>query len=127
MGSWETLQRCVARSSGRGASCLPTTSPPARSPAAEDLEEQRCARTLIAYNLCRTSSQVSTYHSANACSEGAPMDALTEHEIEVIVQRLETLVTDLEHDRSTPRFYAFILLQQELAGKNKAGFTLAHI
>ena len=26
------------------------------------------------------------------------MDALTEPEIEAIVQRLETLVTDLEHD-----------------------------
>ena len=55
------------------------------------------------------------------------MDALTEHEIEVIVQRLETLVTDLEHDRSTPTFYAFIVLAQEFAGMKKAGFTLAHI
>ena len=55
------------------------------------------------------------------------MDALTEHEIEVIVQRLETLVTDLEHDRSTPTFYAFIVLAQEFAGTKKAQYTLAHI
>ena len=55
------------------------------------------------------------------------MDALTEHEMEGIVQRLETLVTDLEHDRSTPTFYAFILLAQECAGLKKAGFTLVHI
>jgi hypothetical protein len=28
------------------------------------------------------------------------MDALTDYEMEMIVQRLETLVTDLEHDLS---------------------------
>src|SRR5712691_12190391 len=67
------------------------------------------------------------YYGAHAWREGAPMDALTEHEIEVIVQRLETLVTDLEHDRSTPTFYAFILLAQEFAGLKKAGCTLVHI
>jgi len=31
------------------------------------------------------------------------MDALTEHEMEGIVQRLETLVTALEHDRASSR------------------------
>ena len=55
------------------------------------------------------------------------MDALTEHEMEVIVQRLETLVTDLEHNGSTPTFYAFVLLAQEFAGTKKAPFTLTHI
>ncbi|HSX81990.1 MAG TPA: hypothetical protein VLQ80_25935, partial [Candidatus Saccharimonadia bacterium] len=55
------------------------------------------------------------------------MDALTEHEMEVIVQQLETLVTDLEHDLSTHTFYLFVLLAQEFAGMKKARYTLAHI
>ncbi len=55
------------------------------------------------------------------------MEALTEHEMEVIVQRLETLVTDLEHDLSTPTLYAFVLLAQEFAGTKKAQYTLTHI
>ena len=55
------------------------------------------------------------------------MDALTEHEMEVIVQRLETLVTDLEHDLSTPTFYLFVLVAQEFAGTKKARYALAHI
>ncbi len=55
------------------------------------------------------------------------MDALTEHEMEVIVQRLETLVTALEHDLSLPTFYAFVLVAQEFAGMKKARYTLAHI
>ena len=55
------------------------------------------------------------------------MDALTEHEMEVIVQRLESLVTALEHDRSLPTFYAFVLVAQEFAGMKKARYTLAHI
>jgi hypothetical protein len=55
------------------------------------------------------------------------MDALTEHEMEMIVQRLETLVTDLEHDLSTPTFYAFVLLAQEFVGTKKAQYTLTHI
>jgi len=55
------------------------------------------------------------------------MDALTEPEIAVIVQRLETLVTDLEHDRSVPTFYAFVLVAQEFAVAKKARYTLAHI
>ena len=55
------------------------------------------------------------------------MDALTEHEMEGIVQRLETLVTALEHDRSLPTFYAFVLVAQEFAVAKKARYTLAHI
>ena len=55
------------------------------------------------------------------------MDALTEHEMEVIVQRLETFVTDLEHDGSPPTFYAFVLLAQEYAGMKKAWYSLEHI
>ena len=55
------------------------------------------------------------------------MDALTEPDMEVIMQRLETLVTALEHDRSLPTFYAFVLVAQEFAGMKKARYTLAHI
>jgi len=55
------------------------------------------------------------------------MDALTEHEMEGIVQRLETLVTALEHDRSLPTFYAFVLVAQAFAGMKTARYTLAHI
>ena len=55
------------------------------------------------------------------------MDTLTEHEMEVIVQRLETFVTDLEHDGSLPMLYAFVLLAQEYAGMKKARYALAHI
>jgi hypothetical protein len=47
--------------------------------------------------------------------------------MEVIVQRLETVVTALEYDLSTPTFYAFVLLAQEFAGMKKARYTLAHI
>ena len=47
------------------------------------------------------------------------MEALTEHEMEGIVQRLETLVTALEHDRSLPTFYAFVLVAQAFAGIRK--------
>ena len=52
------------------------------------------------------------------------MDALTALEMEGIVQRLETFVTALEHDRSTPTLYAFVLLAQEFAvAKNRHGDT----
>src|SRR5687768_12091375 len=78
-------------------------------------------------NLCRTASQVSTPHGAYAWREGVPMDALTEQEMEAIVQRLETLVTALEHDANAPTFYAFVLLAQEFAGTKHVGFTLAHL
>jgi hypothetical protein len=60
-------------------------------------------------------------------TKGIAMDALTEHEMEVIVQRLETLVTDLEHAPSAPTFYLFVLLAQEFAGLKKAHYTLAHL
>ena len=78
-------------------------------------------------SLCRMSSQMSTYHGVHAWREGEPMDTLTEHEMEVIVQRLETFVTDLEHDGSLPMLYAFVLLAQEYAGMKKARYALAHI
>jgi hypothetical protein len=55
------------------------------------------------------------------------MDALTEHEIDVILQRLETLVTALEHNLTAPTFYVCVLLAQELATAKKAGTTLAQI
>jgi hypothetical protein len=55
------------------------------------------------------------------------MEALTEKEIEVILQRLETYVAALEHDLSTPTFYAFVLLAQECAGMKHARYALAHI
>jgi len=54
------------------------------------------------------------------------MDILTEHEMEVIVQRLETFVTDLEHDGSPPTLYAFVLLAQEYAGMKHVRYPLAH-
>ncbi len=55
------------------------------------------------------------------------MEALTEKEIEVILQRLETYVADLEHDVSTHTFYAFVLVAQEFAGTKKARYSLEHI
>ena len=55
------------------------------------------------------------------------MEALTEKEIEGILQRLETSVADLEHDVSAPTFYAFVLVAQEFAGMKKARYALAHI
>jgi hypothetical protein len=55
------------------------------------------------------------------------MDALTEHEMEVIVQRLETLVTDLEQELNTATFYLFVLVAQEFAIAKKTGYTLAHL
>jgi hypothetical protein len=55
------------------------------------------------------------------------MEALTEHEMEVIIQRLEAYVVALEHDRSSPTLYAFVLVAHEFAGAKKAQYTLAHI
>jgi hypothetical protein len=40
---------------------------------------------------------------------------------------LETYVAALEHDLSTPTFYAFVLLAQECAGMKHARYALAHI
>ena len=45
---------------------------------------------------------------AYAQSEGDPMDAVTAPESEVILQRLEALVTELEHDPSVYTFYLFV-------------------
>lgn len=53
------------------------------------------------------------------------MDALTEPEMDAILQQLETLVTALEHDLSAPTFYAVVLLAQACAMAKKAGYTLA--
>ena len=55
------------------------------------------------------------------------MEALTEKEIEGILQRLETSVAGLEHDVSAHTFYAFVLVAQEFAGMKKARYALAHI
>jgi hypothetical protein len=55
------------------------------------------------------------------------MHTLTEYEMDRIVQRLETLVTDLEHEPSAPTLYLFVLLAQEFAGMKKAGLTLAYL
>jgi len=55
------------------------------------------------------------------------MEALTEHETEMIIQRLETLVVDLEHDLRTPTLYAFVLVAHEFASAKKAQYTLAQI
>src|SRR5258706_85036 len=55
------------------------------------------------------------------------MDALTEPEMEAIIQRLETLVTALEHDLNLDTFYLFVLVVQEFASAKKTGYTLAHL
>src|SRR5712691_9556223 len=75
----------------------------------------------------RPASHGPTPHGKNACSEGEPMEVLSDKEIEVIVKRLEALVADLEHDVSARTFYAFVLLAQEFAGTKKALFTMAHM
>src|SRR5262249_27167645 len=64
---------------------------------------------------------------AHVWREGTPMEALTAHETEVIIQRLETLVVDLEHDLRIPTLYAFVLVAHEFAGAKKAQYTLAQI
>ena len=55
------------------------------------------------------------------------MDALTAHEMAVILQRLEALVVDLEHDLRTPTLYEFVLVAHEFAGAKKAQYPLAQI
>jgi hypothetical protein len=44
------------------------------------------------------------------------MDAFTDQEIEVIVQRLEAVVTELEHAPRAYTFYLFVLMAQAFAG-----------
>jgi len=55
------------------------------------------------------------------------MDAVTDQEIEVIVQRLEALVTELEHDPSAYPFYLFVLVAEAFAGTKPPLATLAAI
>ena len=55
------------------------------------------------------------------------MDALTEQETEVILQRLEALVTELEHTPSAYTFYLWVLLAEACAGTRPAVATLAPI
>jgi len=55
------------------------------------------------------------------------MDVLTDHEIEVILQRLEALATALEHDASAHAFYLFVLIAQAFAGTKHRLSTLPHL
>ena len=55
------------------------------------------------------------------------MDVLTDNEIEVLVQRLEALTTELEHDVRARTFYTFVLVAQAFAGTKHALSTRAHI
>src|SRR6266446_2148179 len=75
----------------------------------------------------RPASHGPTPHGKNAYSEGEPMEVLSEQEIALILQRLETYVADLEHDVSARTFYAFVLVAQALAGRKHALCTMTHI
>ena len=55
------------------------------------------------------------------------MDVLTDHEIEGILQRLEALATELEHDVSVRPFYTFVLTAQAFAETKHALSSLAHL
>jgi len=55
------------------------------------------------------------------------MDVLTEHEIEVILQRLEAFATELEHDVSARTFYTFVLIAEAFARTKHALSSLAHL
>jgi len=55
------------------------------------------------------------------------MNAVTDHEIEVILQRLEALAAELEHAPSAYTFYLWVLLAETFAGTRPAVATLAHI
>lgn len=55
------------------------------------------------------------------------MDLLTAPEIDAILQRLEAVVTELEHDLSARTFYTFVLTAQALAETKHRLSTLAHI
>jgi hypothetical protein len=54
------------------------------------------------------------------------MDVLTDHEIELILQRLEACATELEHDASARTFYTFVLIAQAFAEAKHALSSLAH-
>ncbi|HYN63719.1 MAG TPA: hypothetical protein VES36_03865, partial [Candidatus Limnocylindrales bacterium] len=55
------------------------------------------------------------------------MDVLTDHEIAGILQRLEALATELEHDVSVRPFYTFVLIAQAFAETKHALSSLAHL
>jgi len=55
------------------------------------------------------------------------MDVLTADEIEGILQRLEALATELEHDASVRTFYTFVLTAQAFADTKHALAALPHL
>jgi hypothetical protein len=55
------------------------------------------------------------------------MDVLTDNERAMILQRLEALVTELEHDASVRTFYTFVLTAQAFAETKHALSSLAHL
>jgi hypothetical protein len=55
------------------------------------------------------------------------MERLTDAETERILQRLEAVVTELEHTPSAYTFYLWVLLAEAFAGTRPAVATLAHI
>jgi hypothetical protein len=55
------------------------------------------------------------------------MHAVTDHEIEVILQRLEAVAAELEHTPSAYPFYLWVLLAEAFAGTKPALATLASI
>jgi len=75
----------------------------------------------------RPAAETPRHDWADAQSEGDPMDALTDHETEVILQRLETVAAELEHAPSAYTFYLWVLLAETFAGTRPAVATLAAI
>ena len=55
------------------------------------------------------------------------MERLTDPEMEVILQQLEALATELEHEPSAYTFYLWVLLAEAFAGLKPALATLAAI
>jgi hypothetical protein len=55
------------------------------------------------------------------------MDVLTDHEIAMILQRLEALAAELEHDASVRTFYTFVLTAQAFADTKHALSALPHL
>lgn len=55
------------------------------------------------------------------------MDVLTDHEIEGILQRLEALAAELEHDATARPFYTFVLIAEVFARTKHALSSLAHL
>jgi hypothetical protein len=69
--------------------------------------------------------QAQRHDWADAQREGDPMNAVTDHEIAVILQRLEALAAELEHAPSAYTFYLWVLLAEAFAGTKPALATLA--